>query len=336
MSKMADTIPDTEDEDLLNLFIHETVRVKKKRNRKGLSDLFGNHGEKDADEKNNNSRVPASRTALKNRPRRKKRGLSSAPRPSSKIKKEYSLSTEDDESGELGYKKQHWERLDIGKKKRRLMSYLDKHEDLKRELTETALKAMPVWINPNDIENYDDMLIYTTNENYTIEIADENTTLEEQLGILTILEPESDLLYYKSHISQKEHVNLASEGEEIGPVIISVVKEIRRSDGSKQAFTRVIIRTISNDRWLFIPATEKTSNAIREIKQADHRLQDLSFKKLSGVEDELLNFEEMFQKRNNLRVGVLYRKSDQFEEDEMYSNGNKIILLFQLTCSGNK
>jgi hypothetical protein len=145
-----------------------------------------------------------------------------------------------------------------------------------------------------------------------------------------------------------EHINyvtLGLENKAVGPVVLSV-----ELPSGKEEYKKVIIRTrkvfggilgvfivIKGNEMQNIPPqhASSTSLILKYLKSAYPYLGTL---RLSEVIDALVQAELMRYERNEIfteyKFGVMYAKDGQ-TEDEMFSNGNALLLMF-LMCSGNE
>eukprot|EP01117_Protostelium_nocturnum_P000175 TRINITY_DN1024_c0_g1_i1.p1 TRINITY_DN1024_c0_g1~~TRINITY_DN1024_c0_g1_i1.p1 ORF type:complete len:915 (-),score=339.98 TRINITY_DN1024_c0_g1_i1:161-2905(-) len=140
-----------------------------------------------------------------------------------------------------------------------------------------------------------------------------------QDGLPPIEDLEKDIPFYRDQMADREHVNLitlADESEKDFPVILSLELP---GDGEKKAY----LRTKKGNQRFMIPATSTSS--IREmVKYVKSVHLDVSKSKLIECNHPLLvtkliEYEtQAITKR--YKFGVLYMRSGQKTDDEMYSN----------------
>ena len=176
-------------------------------------------------------------------------------------------------------------------------------------------------------------------EGYTVEcgkteISDKDTFYGEQIQIE---DTEEDYGYYKEQLAKKEHVNYIGEFESIGPVIISMeTNSISNNNNSSSSSNKIkcIIRTKYSIDRIIIPTQYNSNNTIKEkliyIKNKQSKMNNITnneFKKgLKEVDEQslvndLIDLETKdLLLRTRYKIGILYVKENQVEENEMYAN----------------
>lgn len=162
-------------------------------------------------------------------------------------------------------------------------------------------------------------------EGYMIETG--RRTVTPELAENTVYNPDLSYTWYVDYFKGKEHENYIGSDLEFGTVVVSIIHE--QDEGHKNI--RAIIRTKHCDVTSLIPKADFGTNtfkktSVREIVRtacpalAD-KLPKVNYKliKNPALHLELENFETK-QVIKNYKIGVLYCKEGQSQEDEMFCN----------------
>lgn len=149
-------------------------------------------------------------------------------------------------------------------------------------------------------------------------------------------------LYYREYFLNEDHVNVATIDDNIGPIVLSIKKESGNDANMKTIsgnfltndqcilYYRVILRTLSN-KSLHICLPESTNSSNKNTKNIPTKaiirylfpeITNNTFKylrKSPKVEDSLIKIDEIMLTKKH-KVGVIFCKENQINEDEMYAN----------------
>jgi RAP1 GTPase activating protein 1 len=160
----------------------------------------------------------------------------------------------------------------------------------------------------------------------------------------------NDVLWYQKYFVENEHQNYFGRDENLGPYIVSVMKDINPSNDNSKLI-RVLLRTKKGDerrciRDKFISTKSKSKlfkfgstpsieTILKSIKPSLNR-QHIKLVKNPELIVDLQNFEARLMVRS-YKFGILFCKEGQTREEEMFSNehGNEAFETF-LTFLGQK
>ncbi|KAL7675438.1 hypothetical protein ACOME3_001704 [Neoechinorhynchus agilis] len=131
---------------------------------------------------------------------------------------------------------------------------------------------------------------------------------------------------YEKHFFQKDHSNLVSMDELLGPVVLSLKNE---DDGIKKYLMRCILRLSSGSRFTVIDYSSiahKEPQHIykRIVRQLDPRLyrnnlQPVSLMNCLDASRQIMEFDKKME-INAFKFGILYQRSGQTTEEAILSN----------------
>jgi len=230
----------------------------------------------------------------------------------------------------------NWDDLDLGKKKRRINSFIIKHPTAINKLSEIITKTIPI---PQTIEEYKlsasaAPLIYPSDTSMNVELGDRTTNLKEQMNWLNIEEDDMAEKYYAQHFKDKPHYNIGGVDGPNKVVLISIEKP----DEQRVANTRVLVRTGEGELWLFVPTQLKLRDAISCIKRdLGDKYASMKLYKMFDpqLENKLVKFENDMSE-TNIKIGVLVVKEGQTTENEFYGNNDSRLLDEFLECIGTR
>ena len=199
---------------------------------------------------------------------------------------------------------------------------------------ERSSKSTKQWSDVESTLSYDSMkdsLLVDSlcrNQGYSIEIGRNEYIYGEDIFIL---DQDEDYPYFKEDLAKKEHYNFIGEFESIGPVIISLETP---TSGHR---SKAMVRTKFGYDRIQIPTQYNTvKDMLKYLKEVHPKLQLIDkggyTKELKEVEDLHLNKDLIDMESKDIllsiryKIGILYVRPGQTQENDMYSNG--IIILF--------
>lgn len=128
--------------------------------------------------------------------------------------------------------------------------------------------------------------------------------------------------YYTDWFSHDAHRNYVALDKEYGPVVISIQVQRKDKSGIVNANSRILIRTKDADEWLFLPSKQHSNELLASLKKEKPHLAKLKFEKVKNdkIKDELIQLEKDLSFKSLLKIGVLYVKPGQTEENVIFSN----------------
>lgn len=245
-----------------------------------------------------------------------------------------------------------WNNLDVGKKERRVYEIMRNRPDIAELLKLDALEVFPVPMPWKDYpQSHKHPLIKTDDKDVLIELGDPDTTYERQLEMLHVEQKNIEVNYYTEWFAgDPYHRNFVAMDKEMGPVIISIQTQRKDKLGIVNANSRILIRTKDSDEILFLPSKIHANELLASLKKEKPHLAKLKFTKVKNekIKDELVQLEHDLSFKSLLKIGLLYVKQGQTQENEYYSNvegsanfdkfldfiGTKIVLLGWPNYSG--
>lgn len=141
--------------------------------------------------------------------------------------------------------------------------------------------------------------------------------------MLHVEDKKIEVNYYTDWFSNDEHRNYISLDKELGPIVISIQKQRKDKHGRINANSRILIRTKNSDEWLFLPSKLHSSEILNALKKEKPELSKVKFekvKKYDKIRAELIQLEKVLSFKPTIKVGVLYVKKGQTNENEIFSN----------------
>lgn len=128
--------------------------------------------------------------------------------------------------------------------------------------------------------------------------------------------------YYTDMLADDDHRNFVALDKEIGPIVISIQRQRKGRDGRVNANSRILIRTRNSDEWLFLPSRPHTKDILASLKKEQPNLAKIKFEQVKNevISQELIKLESVLSFKTNLKVGVLYVKDNQKDENNMFGN----------------
>ncbi|KAL6060048.1 signal-induced proliferation-associated 1-like protein 3 [Balamuthia mandrillaris] len=149
----------------------------------------------------------------------------------------------------------------------------------------------------------------------------------------------NDCIEYSRHILKMVHTNLVGIDPELGPVAISMSKQLEKSEYSaiSAEFYRALVRTGNEDIVTEIPAalvkrkkargksdaaprSKDLLRGLRKILEPRLKKADLRVVRVRKSQQEFMKLEHTLRAPQWFRFGVLYAQDGQTSEEEMYNN----------------
>ncbi|GAM28805.1 hypothetical protein SAMD00019534_119810, partial [Acytostelium subglobosum LB1] len=168
--------------------------------------------------------------------------------------------------------------------------------------------------------------------------------------LLLLEEFENELQHYSLSFGGAEHKNFVSVDHTNAPVIVSIMEKAEKvlkpkrkksnktlndrpsidrtlsNVGQMEGKHKVIVRTMEGEDRFYIPSSGKSSSSelMSTVKSLCPPLSGLTFKKIKTTQEIKKGLQrwEDAQMTKEYRFGILYRKKDQFTENEMFSNND--------------
>lgn len=128
--------------------------------------------------------------------------------------------------------------------------------------------------------------------------------------------------YYTDIFANDEHCNFVALDKDLGPIVVSIQKQRKDKNGDVNANSRVLVRTKNEDKWLFLPSKPSTKDLLLSLKKELPYLSKIKFEKVKNekIIPELIQLESVLSFKPRMKVGILYVKGDQTDENEMFGN----------------
>eukprot|EP01113_Clastostelium_recurvatum_P049631 TRINITY_DN9227_c0_g1_i3.p1 TRINITY_DN9227_c0_g1~~TRINITY_DN9227_c0_g1_i3.p1 ORF type:complete len:875 (-),score=217.84 TRINITY_DN9227_c0_g1_i3:19-2643(-) len=155
-----------------------------------------------------------------------------------------------------------------------------------------------------------------------------------------VVDTDLDVPHYLSGFYGKDHVNLlgCQKGSNLRPVAVSA-RSVPKMDESSMCDIYVLVRTVDADERFCIQyilakkeAPPMTAKALLRIfKKALPHLAECNLAEVKdhGLHNELQDFEAK-QLHKNSKIGILYARPDQHDEDLLYNNKEPTSEMFHL------